>query len=202
MPRARRTRYCCSDLNGRSLSPRTRARAAVCIDGVPATATRGLPQRLAGGSPAKRAADSEFWCCSPADCATGEPCAVLNPRFLAERNPRWRWATLGWAPVCRRWQHRGGCWDRGTRRPGIDLRNTLRPCPGTGKATRQLMLLGESAGNAAESEALCMCGTIHRVFVRESRACSREIETGVGSSPTLKRQDRGRNSEYPPKDCK
>jgi RNA-directed DNA polymerase len=34
-----------------------------------------------------------------------------------------------------------------------------RPCPDMGKATRQLTLFGESAGDAAESETLCMCGT-------------------------------------------
>ncbi|MEI7902006.1 MAG: hypothetical protein WCK89_17275 [bacterium] len=34
-----------------------------------------------------------------------------------------------------------------------------RPCPDMGKATRQLTLFGESAGDAAESETLRMRGT-------------------------------------------
>jgi hypothetical protein len=37
--------------------------------------------------------------------------------------------------------------------------SACRPCPDMGKATRKLTLSGKSAGDAAESETLRMCGT-------------------------------------------
>jgi RNA-directed DNA polymerase len=52
--------------------------------------------------------------------------------------------------------------------------SACRPCPDMGKATRQLTLFGESAGDAAESETLSMCET----FQHGNR------ETQETSSPT------------------
>ena len=52
-----------------------------------------------------------------------------------------------------------------------------RPCPDMGKATRQLTLFGESAGDAAESETLNMCGT----FQHGNRE-TRKISSAEGQS--------------------
>ena len=55
-----------------------------------------------------------------------------------------------------------------------------RPCPDMGKATRQLTLFGESAGDAAESETLCMCGT----FQHGNREKSGNFLTCIGRQRT------------------
>jgi len=58
-----------------------------------------------------------------------------------------------------------------------------RPCPDMGKATRQLALFGESAGDAAESETLRMRGTFqhgNRETPEMSSAEARLSPIGVG----------------------
>lgn len=53
--------------------------------------------------------------------------------------------------------------------------SACRPCPDMGKATRQLTLFGESAGDAAESKTLSMCGTFQHGNRETPETSSRDL---------------------------